>query len=302
MEKTLILLCLILVTAGASAFEIPKIVERFRFPSPNRQTSLSWPSGSKQETLESDMATMNSSVSNLTKHVHELEKDREDKNRAVDEKMEATQKEQAKLGQKMESLSSSLNNFTSTVRRQQHEMQQLVESVNLRTDHIEDVMKKASEEKRAHTNLALNKPTKSSSTFPGSHHENLVDGSPYLDWKSGSCFASTSADQIPWWQVDLENTYSITNVKVSTRLDFSGDRLHDFNLEVFSDDPTINTEAQSRMCYFHKGLVAGLGKTKTIPCTEPVVGRFLRLTSTAKRDRGDLLQLCEVEVFGRDVQ
>ncbi|XP_046381822.2 uncharacterized protein LOC124152820 isoform X2 [Haliotis rufescens] len=145
-------------------------------------------------------------------------------------------------------------------------------------------------------NLARGKPATASSVYgplPGV----AADGLPYTDWKHGSCFAVIEGDNHPWWQVDLEAYSSIIDVAVTSRSDCCPERLHDFTLEVFTKNPATEHSAKATLCGTYNGAVTVPGKTVNVKCVRPVKGRYVRLKGR-KNGTGDLLQFCEVKVFG----
>ncbi|XP_046548233.1 uncharacterized protein LOC124258215 [Haliotis rubra] len=163
--------------------------------------------------------------------------------------------------------------------------------------HALDVNRVHFEWKRHGTiNLARGKPATASSVY-GTHPEVATDGLPYTDWKSGSCFAVAEGDNHPWWQVDLEAYSEVFEVAVTSRSDCCPERLHDFTLEVFRKNPATSTGARSALCGTYNGTVTEPGKTVSVECIRSVRGRYVRLRGT-KDGEGDLLQFCEVKVFG----
>ncbi|XP_067680079.1 uncharacterized protein [Haliotis asinina] len=145
-------------------------------------------------------------------------------------------------------------------------------------------------------NLARHKPATASSVY-GPLPRVATDGLPNTDWGSGSCFAVRESDNHPWWQVDLEVSSYVDEVAVTSRSDCCPERLHDFTLEVFDRNPITSTDARGVLCGTYNGAVTHPGKTVTVKCVCPVRGRFVRLRGR-KNSKGDLLQFCEVKVFG----
>lgn len=85
-------------------------------------------------------------------------------------------------------------------------------------------------------NLALNKPATQSSTF-GSDPDNAaktVDG-------NDNSFAHTKCGQgyHQWWQVDLEDTFTISSMEVVGRLDCCNGRLHDYDIYFMDSNMTV---------------------------------------------------------------
>ncbi|XP_071118450.1 pentraxin fusion protein-like [Haliotis cracherodii] len=148
-------------------------------------------------------------------------------------------------------------------------------------------------------NIAKNKPTNASSLFDKKHQPSVaVDGDLRARWSFGSCFHVKIGDLSPWWQVDLRDTYIVVEVRVTSRQDCCTKRLHDFSLDMYQADPMVNHYLSSQLCYMYSGAVTEPGKTVAIQCTSPVTGRYLRVSGKKTKNRNDLLQFCEVEVFG----
>ncbi|XP_046550687.1 uncharacterized protein LOC124260418 [Haliotis rubra] len=145
-------------------------------------------------------------------------------------------------------------------------------------------------------NLARGKPATASSVI-GPLPRVATDGLPNTDWGSGSCFAVAEGDDHPWWQVDLEAYSEVFEVAVTSRSDCCPERLHDFTLEVFRKNPATSTGAGSALCGIYNGAVTEPGKTASVKCIGSVRGRYVRLRGT-KDGEGDILQFCEVKVFG----
>ncbi|XP_067680078.1 uncharacterized protein [Haliotis asinina] len=145
-------------------------------------------------------------------------------------------------------------------------------------------------------NLARGKPATASSVY-GPLPRVATDGLPYTDWESGSCFAVLEGDVHPWWQVDLEVYSRVYEVSVTSRSDCCPERLHDFTVEVFRNNPLTSTGARGILCGTYNGAVTQPGRTVNVTCVQSVRGRFVRLRAR-KDGEDDLLQFCEVKVFG----
>ncbi|XP_046562562.1 fucolectin-1-like [Haliotis rubra] len=146
-------------------------------------------------------------------------------------------------------------------------------------------------------NHALRKPT-TSSTVQYQGPSVAVDGKNGTHWDSHSCFSVNFSDRDHWWQVDLQYQVLVKMITVSSRSDCCPERLHDFSVDVYDIDPSVNPHAIAKQCYFYSGNVTSPGVTVTVTCTRPVNGRYLRLTGKNRRDNGDVLQFCEIQVFG----
>ncbi|XP_046562490.1 uncharacterized protein LOC124271391 [Haliotis rubra] len=96
------------------------------------------------------------------------------------------------------------------------------------------------------SNIAKDKPASASSIWRGDAFPPgvAVDGDVNPLWTSGSCFATEFNDLSPWWQVDLQDTYVVVEVRVTNREDFRPDRLHDFSIDMYRGDPAGNPPCQ----------------------------------------------------------
>ena len=72
-------------------------------------------------------------------------------------------------------------------------------------------------------------------------------------------------------------------------------KLHDFDIEVFSQNPMKCARASSSLCFTIRGAMPP-GQS-TIMCDEPTRGRFLRIKKRKIRNNSDVLTLCEVEIY-----
>ncbi|XP_070203200.1 uncharacterized protein [Littorina saxatilis] len=144
-------------------------------------------------------------------------------------------------------------------------------------------------------NLAKGKPSSQSSLYKGGANGGssllAVDGNRSQRYNDGSC-THTRTDPGPhWWQVDLEQTVTVTAVVLYNRGDGRGDRLKDFAVEV--GVPDQNGQVDYQNCYFYSGPADSIVNTT---CWPPLCGRYVRVIK--QDDDTDALTLCEVEVFG----
>ncbi|KAK7095358.1 hypothetical protein V1264_006778 [Littorina saxatilis] len=148
--------------------------------------------------------------------------------------------------------------------------------------------------------VALHKNTTQSSTYSGRFGyggaELAVDGDSNPDFdRSGSC-SVTGEGQTHWWQVDLASTFSVFSVTITNRGDCCAERLHDFDIHVYGEDPVTNQIASGTLCHHYNGHM-GAGVTEDLPCYyAPISGRFVRVTNGVT-DGDDTLTLCEVQVM-----
>ncbi|XP_048246323.1 uncharacterized protein LOC124144747 [Haliotis rufescens] len=148
-------------------------------------------------------------------------------------------------------------------------------------------------------NLAFKKKTSSSSSRVGHPSSRVTDGMTIVDWQQDSCWSVSEGDSNPWWMVDLGSVYYINHLVLTSRHCDStcANRLHDFEIEVFKEDPSVNTTAVGARCTMYVGAVPD-GSIQKVTCDEEVVGRFVRISGRNPADNADVLTLCEVEVYG----
>ncbi|XP_046368433.1 uncharacterized protein LOC124143480 [Haliotis rufescens] len=146
-------------------------------------------------------------------------------------------------------------------------------------------------------NIALNRPTGSSSAFPFSGvtygPSRAVDGNIDPNFLNGSCFSSDVNDIEPFWYVDLEAFYVIDSITLFNRGDCCEERIRNITIEVFDRFPFTETP---EVCGLVSGGVPAAG-TIAIICPDYVVGRYIRISKMAL-DNFDTLQFCEVQVQG----
>ncbi|XP_048249753.1 uncharacterized protein LOC125378357 [Haliotis rufescens] len=141
-------------------------------------------------------------------------------------------------------------------------------------------------------NLARNRPAEQVSRYGISYAEQAVDGShaAYIGYCSGTAHGVPFESHL-WWQVDLECSLQVMEVIITNR-DSYGERLHDFDI-LISDDVTMEFR---NVCKHYNGSVPSL-TTLTVPCEEPLTGRYLRIQVPWVISE-DMLALCEVQVMG----
>ncbi|XP_041364000.1 uncharacterized protein LOC121379433 [Gigantopelta aegis] len=84
-------------------------------------------------------------------------------------------------------------------------------------------------------NVARDKPTAMSSVYLGSSPQAAVDG--YVNTSSTSaCSLTNPTDTTPWWILDLQGTYRVDTVSI-TSLKEPPFWLHSFFIELFSQNP-----------------------------------------------------------------
>lgn len=145
-------------------------------------------------------------------------------------------------------------------------------------------------------NVAFNKYARQSSTANEQWNaRRAVDGVYNASIRNNSC-THTKTEYETWWVVDLEKMFDIVSIRITNRADCCTDRLKNFTLEVFEQEPKTPQDypetTESQIC---STIIEALpvGQTE-IACEKQVRGRYVRLL---KYD-GTSLTLCEFEVFG----
>ena len=144
------------------------------------------------------------------------------------------------------------------------------------------------------TNIAFGKPSLQSSTAYGGVASRANDNNTNGAW-SGLSVAHTGNELSPYWQVDLQSVYSITNIEVWNRTDGCCiTRLSDFYVFV-SDDPfastnPLNTINQPGVWNSHNTNYPN--PNVTLPVNRN--GRYIRIQLA---NQGEL-NLAELKVFG----
>ncbi|XP_067668914.1 fucolectin-like [Haliotis asinina] len=151
----------------------------------------------------------------------------------------------------------------------------------------------------AETDLARGKPA-SASSYHNHPPQAVNDGNTDTTWASNSCFAVQYADYDPWWQVDLQVKVKVTKVKVTARSECCHKRLHDFSIDVYQEQPS-DQHSTPKLCYFYSESVSRPGETVTVTCSRPVTGRFVRISGKNKLNHNDVLQFCDLQVFGEAI-
>ncbi|XP_041367281.1 fucolectin-3-like [Gigantopelta aegis] len=141
------------------------------------------------------------------------------------------------------------------------------------------------------TNIALYKTARQSSIFGVDVASRAVDGDTNSNYQFGSCMHTKPGYGL-WWEVDLFGFFEIDRVVVFNRGDCCSDRLKNFTIYVFVNDPHKFVNEKPLFCGDHPGAA---GISVTITCQTGVRGRFLRITHY---NRGYALTMCEVQVYG----
>ena len=137
-------------------------------------------------------------------------------------------------------------------------------------------------------NLALGKPAAQSSTLYGTSATaaRANDGNRSGTWADGSV-SHTGCGTQDWWQVDLQATYALDEIKIFNRTDYGADLLSDYDVQVKNSGGTVvwsNYQADA----------AGSPTSIAVP---GIGGRYVAIVH---RDQGEgrCLHIAEVEVYG----
>ncbi|XP_070534538.1 uncharacterized protein [Ptychodera flava] len=142
-------------------------------------------------------------------------------------------------------------------------------------------------------NIALNKHASQSSLFSERGvASNAVDGFASTFWGDESC-THTNIEQDPWWQVDLEYTYFVTEVVITNRRDCCSVRLEGAVVRVGSSiDIGSNRQCGGTVSPYTANELASI----SFKCASGTVGRYI---SVQLEGKNQVLTLCEVEVHGK---
>ncbi|XP_032893886.1 uncharacterized protein LOC116983989 [Amblyraja radiata] len=136
-------------------------------------------------------------------------------------------------------------------------------------------------------NLALGASPIQSSTDEGAVAERANDGNSDSDFRHGSC-SRTSKSKNPWWRVDLNETYLISDIRITNRADCCSDQLQ--GAEIRIGDSLEHDGNFNRLC----GIVDSVSwKTLTFYCGG-IIGRYVNVIIPGP---DKTLTLCEVEIF-----
>ncbi|KAL3980271.1 insulin-like growth factor-binding protein 9 [Sarotherodon galilaeus] len=119
---------------------------------------------------------------------------------------------------------------------------------------------------------------------------NAIDGNRNSDFRAGSC-TLTSAQNRPWWRVDLLQSYIITSVTITNRGDCCHERLNGLKIHIGN---SLDNEGLGNPKVRELSEV-GAGISFNVTFTDRAEGRYVILTLPGSRK---ILTLCEVEVYG----
>ncbi|XP_078280542.1 uncharacterized protein LOC144607515 [Rhinoraja longicauda] len=140
-------------------------------------------------------------------------------------------------------------------------------------------------------NVALGVPAAQSSTYRRAGAGRANDGNSDGDFSHGSC-ARTRKSNNPWWRVDLEESYKVSDVRITNRADCCSDWLKEAEIRI--GNSLENNGNSNRFC----GTVSSVsGTTLTFNC-DGFVGRYVNIIIPGQ---DKVLTLCEVEIFGLEL-
>lgn len=140
----------------------------------------------------------------------------------------------------------------------------------------------------AQTNLALGKSATQFS--PQNDAGKAVDGNTDGNYNNGSV-THTNQGANPWWEVDLEDVYDVTTIKLYNRTDCCKERLKNFTI-LISETPFGSDYANNVGVAFARN-VPYFRETRTL--TGNKRGRYVRVFINGNNK---ILSLAEVEVYG----
>ncbi|XP_060568288.1 uncharacterized protein LOC132726895 [Ruditapes philippinarum] len=152
---------------------------------------------------------------------------------------------------------------------------------------------KTTQSNAALVNLALGKPASQQSNFRFDNNNEWTadkgnDGNADTDMFNNHCF-HTDDNTSPWWEVDLQDVYYISQVNITNRQDAGTERAESVEISVARQNP-----GNWQMVAYNEGQIGSF-----ISLTfAPVKARYVRVTL---RNKQTYLHLCEVEVFGENV-
>ncbi|WP_306341375.1 discoidin domain-containing protein, partial [Planktothrix tepida] len=140
-----------------------------------------------------------------------------------------------------------------------------------------------------HPNVALRKPTQQSSH---SSHCNQLQ-SAVNGIKDGKFSFHTKLEVNPWWQVDLEGIYLLTEVQVYNRIDTCADRARTLRILLSSDGENWNLVYTND----ENNIFGGVDGKPLVVAIASKLARYVRL----QLNEETRLHLDEVEVYGEPV-
>jgi hypothetical protein len=113
-------------------------------------------------------------------------------------------------------------------------------------------------------NLAINKPTKQSSTGWGGTSNKAVDGNKSGNYRHRS--TSHTNNHGSWWQVDLRKEYDIGKIVIYTRTDCCTSRINNSNIQLIDSSGNITQEINYGSAEYRKEFIITQGES--LKCAE----------------------------------
>ncbi len=139
----------------------------------------------------------------------------------------------------------------------------------------------------AQRNVAEGKPVKQSSVFQNGNPSNAVDGNTDGNWRNGSV-THTQKEIGPWWEVDLEKIYNISDIVITNREDCCQERIE--GATIFIRNTTTDKWRKVNVVQNP----SFLGFVVNMPA------RYVRIVRVAPQPV--ILSLAEVSVFTNDLK
>ena len=144
------------------------------------------------------------------------------------------------------------------------------------------------------SNVATNGTATQSSTWSGYGADRAIDGDTNGSWPAGSVTHTNDSESEKWWEVDLGQSYTISEIRIWNRTDCCSNRLSNYHVFV-KDSPFVASTIsglQSESGVTHYPQTTQPNPTATIN-TSSLAGRYVRI----QKNDADALSLAEVEVF-----
>ncbi|XP_051872036.1 pentraxin fusion protein-like [Pristis pectinata] len=140
---------------------------------------------------------------------------------------------------------------------------------------------------RGSVNLAIKGDADQSGTEYAARASRANDGDKSADGEQGSC-TQTNQSSNPWWRVNLKETFVVSMIRITNRLDCCSDRIR--GAEIRIGNSVQNYGNSNRLC----ATVQSVEQSYTFRC-DGFTGRYVNIMIPG---RNRILTLCEVEVFG----
>lgn len=142
------------------------------------------------------------------------------------------------------------------------------------------------------SNVALNKPATQTSSYETATASKAVDGNTDGIYNNGS-ITHTILTPNNWWQVDLLESFSISDITLFNRTDCCTERLSNFYVFVSDSDMTGRSfdslKNDSTVWQYYQAAAVGASESIAVPGK---IGRYVRVVLAGT----EYLSLAEVEV------